>query len=220
MSQSVTPGRDQVAALRTALDRFDDCQAVATRWGVALAARLGRGARLLAAGNGGSAAQAQHLTAELVGRFREERGPFSAVCLTSDTATLTALANDYGAPALFARQVRAHARPGDVLMLLSTSGRSTNLVSAAHAATQSGAAVWAMTGPEPNPLTALADEWLAVDSPRASTVQELHLLAVHLMCGAFDAALRPAHGPVPHDVGSLVPGVAAARPATGAGVSR
>ncbi len=103
-------------------------------WGVELAQRLLRGQRLLAAGNGGSAAEAQHLTAELVGRFDGERVPFSAISLHAETSAVTAIANDYGYDEVFARQVRAHGRSGDVLMLLSTSGQSPNLLRAAEAA--------------------------------------------------------------------------------------
>src|SRR3712207_9363710 len=88
--------------------------------------------RLLAAGNGGSSAQAQHLTAELVGRYRDDRPPFSAICLTAETSSLTAIANDYPPEELFARQVEAHGRPGDVLVLMSTSGRSPYIVAAAE----------------------------------------------------------------------------------------
>ena len=94
---------------------------------------LAAGGRLLAAGNGGSAAQAQHLTAELVGRYRDERPGYSAIALHADTSTLTAVGNDYGFDSLFARQVTAHGRPGDILILLSTSGRSPNLLAAAEA---------------------------------------------------------------------------------------
>ncbi|CAM5680972.1 D-sedoheptulose 7-phosphate isomerase OS=Streptomyces griseomycini OX=66895 GN=FHS37_002862 PE=4 SV=1 [Streptomyces griseomycini] len=107
---------------------------------------LGGGGRLLAAGNGGSAAQAQHLTAEIVGRYRDDRPPFSAIALHADTSSTTAIANDYGVDEVFARQVRAHGREGDVLMLLSTTGASANLLSAADAARAAGVRVWALTG--------------------------------------------------------------------------
>src|SRR5690606_34246671 len=102
-------------------------------WGRELAARLASGSRLLAAGNGGSAAQAQHLTAELVGRYRDERAPLSAIALHAETSALTAIVNDYGIDEMFARQVRAHGRPGDVLVVMSTSGRSPNMLAAAAA---------------------------------------------------------------------------------------
>jgi phosphoheptose isomerase len=102
------------------------------RWGQTLATLLPTGNRLLVAGNGGSAAEAQHLTAELVGRFLDERQPLSAICLNAETSSLTAILNDYGVDEVFARQARAHGRPGDVLLLLSTSGRSSNLLAAAR----------------------------------------------------------------------------------------
>ena len=108
-----------------------------------------RGGRLLAAGNGGSAAQAQHLTAELVGRYRDDRPPFSAIALHAETSSLTAIANDYGADELFARQVEAHGRRGDVLVLLSTSGRCRTCCGGRGRRGGRGLAVWALTGPAP-----------------------------------------------------------------------
>ncbi|MCG6497763.1 SIS domain-containing protein [Kitasatospora sp. A2-31] len=173
-----------------------------TSWGQALAGLLPAGGRLLVAGNGGSAAQAQHLTAELVGRYRAERAPFSALALHADTSTLTAIGNDYGFEEVYARQVAAHGRPGDVLILMSTSGRSGNLLRAADAGRRAGLGVWAMTGRAPNPLAGRADETLAVASATTATVQEVHLMALHLICEAFDAALaRRTGGPaLPGDV--------------------
>lgn len=162
---------------------------LADAWGVRLSAVLSGGGRLLAAGNGGSAAQAQHLTAELVGRYRHDRPPFSAICLSAETSTLTAIGNDYPADELFARQVEAHGRPGDVLVLLSTSGGSPNVVEAARRGREGGLTVWAFTGPRPNALAAVADETLAIEAPLTATVQELHLVGLHVLCGAFDRAL-------------------------------
>jgi D-sedoheptulose 7-phosphate isomerase len=164
-----------------------------SRWGTELAGRLVAGQRLLVAGNGGSAAEAQHLTAELVGRFDGDREPFSAIALHADTSSLTAIGNDYGYDDVFARQVRAHARTRDVVVLLSTSGRSRNVIEAAKAATEVGADTWALTGAEPNPLAAVCTDALCVPGNTA-TVQEAHLLAVHLLCLAVESAL-PA---VPH----------------------
>jgi D-sedoheptulose 7-phosphate isomerase len=161
------------------------------RWGATLATRLSGDHRLLAAGNGGSAAEAQHLTAELVGRFQRERRPFSAIALHADTSSMTAIGNDYGYDEVFARQVAAHARPQDVLLLLSTSGRSRNLVKAAHAGIHAGASVWALTGPAPNPLASLAESSVCLPG-HAANVQEAHLAAVHIVCHAFDAALAEA----------------------------
>jgi D-sedoheptulose 7-phosphate isomerase len=171
-------------ALRRESERFD-------RWGALLAGRLTGGGRLLAAGNGGSAAEAQHLTAELVGRFDQDREPFAAIALHADTSSLTAIGNDYGYGDVFARQVKAHARPRDVLVLLSTSGGSENILRAAAAGRECGATVLALTGPLPNPLADLADETLAVTGCTA-TVQEVHLVSVHLLCTAFEAALSGA----------------------------
>lgn len=158
-------------------------------WGEELARRLLGGNRLLAAGNGGSAAEAQHLTAELVGRFDAERAPFSAISLHAETSAVTAIANDYGFEELYARQVRAHGRPRDVLMLLSTSGKSPNLLRAAEAAAKVGVTTWAMTGRGPNPLSLSCDEAIAIDGP-AANVQECHLIALHAMCRAFDAEIH------------------------------
>ncbi|MFV0132941.1 SIS domain-containing protein [Streptomyces sp. HMX87] len=176
--------------LQDALGAFRASAHITERWGERLASVLSGGGRLLAAGNGGSAAQAQHLTAELVGRYRDDRPPFSAIALHADTSSTTAIANDYGVDEVFARQVRAHGRAGDVLMLLSTSGASANLLSAADAARAAGVRVWALTGPAPNPLMAGSDESLCVEAPTTATVQEIHLVAVHMVCAAFDAALE------------------------------
>ena len=174
--------------LHEALDWLCVQSSVLDRWGQRLAATLKAGGRLLAAGNGGSAAEAQHLTAELVGRFEGERQPFSAIALHADTSAMTAIGNDYGFEDVFARQVAAHARPGDVVMLLSTSGRSPNILQAARTARLLGATCWAMTGRAPNPLASIVDEALCVPAESA-TVQEAHLVAVHVLCGAVENAL-------------------------------
>jgi D-sedoheptulose 7-phosphate isomerase len=171
-----------VSGLHDEVDRLE-------RWGRRLADVLGQGGRLLAAGNGGSAAHAQHLTSELVGRYRDERMPLSAIALHGETSTVTAVLNDYGAEEVFARQVRAHGRPGDVLIALSTSGRSPNLLAAASAAHACRMHVWALTGPAPSPLGALADDALCVAAPNTAVVQEVHQVAVHLLCEALEAAL-------------------------------
>lgn len=181
--------RTHLTALRHALAALEADTATIERWGRVLADRLGAGARLLAAGNGGSAAQAQHLTAELVGRYVAERPPMSAIPLTADTASLTAIANDYGADAALARQVAAHGRDGDVLVALSTSGCSRNVLAAATAAHARGLAVWGLTGRAPNPLANVADECVCIDAAATATVQEAHMVALHLLCAAVDDAL-------------------------------
>jgi phosphoheptose isomerase len=175
--------------LATALETLREHAALLARWGGELGELLPAGGRVLVAGNGGSAAEAQHLTAELVGRYLDERQPLSALCLSAETSSLTAILNDYGAEEVFARQVQAHGRPGDVLMLLSTSGRSPNVLRAAERARAGGLRVWTMTGRRPNPLAVLADEVLAVPADSTATVQEVHLVAVHAVCAAVDAQL-------------------------------
>ena len=163
-------------------------------FGRTLARRLLGGARLLAAGNGGSAAQAQHLTAELVGRYRDERVPLSAIALHAETSAVTAISNDYGYDEVFARQVQAHGRRGDVLLLLSTSGTSANLVAAARTGRRAGLETWAFTGPLPNPLADAAEHVVAVPHPNAAIVQEIQLVMVHLVCEAVDAEVRERAG--------------------------
>jgi D-sedoheptulose 7-phosphate isomerase len=190
--RTATPSaaREHCQSLQEALRSFcEDGLAEAVDWGRQLAEVLPSGGRLLAAGNGGSAAQAQHLTAELVGRYAGDRPPYSAISLHADTSSLTAIGNDYGFDEVFARQVAAHGRPGDVLLLMSTSGRSDNLLSAATAGRTAGTRVWAMTGAAPNPLARQADAVLSIEAASTATVQEAHLVALHVVCEAFDQAL-------------------------------
>jgi D-sedoheptulose 7-phosphate isomerase len=189
MRHSTPCAHDHLNELVVATQRFEPCVDLAHAWGTRLAAVLDAGGRLLAAGNGGSAAQAQHLTAELVGRYRDDRPPYSAICLSAETSSLTAIANDYPAEELFARQVEAHGRPGDVLVLMSTSGSSRNIVAAAQRGRACGMSVWALTGPGPNPLADAAEEALCVDAPFTATVQELHLVALHILCAGLDQEL-------------------------------
>ncbi|MFJ8584448.1 SIS domain-containing protein [Streptomyces sp. NPDC093595] len=193
-------------SLQDALGRFrrQHLERIA-QWGGELAAVLPVGGRLLAAGNGGSAAQAQHLTAELVGRYKDERPAYSAIALHAETSSVTAIGNDYGFDQVYARQVAAHGRPGDVLVLLSTSGRSANLVAAAVTGRAAGLRVWALTGPGPNALAEAADEALCVEADAAATVQETHLVAVHLLCACFDAAVTGAGGRPARAAGASAP---------------
>ncbi len=182
--------RGHFAALRAALAGMDDLEGSRIDgWGRHLAGVLDAGGRLLACGNGGSAAEAQHLTGELIGRYLHDRRPLSAIALHADTSALTAIGNDYGGHETFARQVFAHGRPGDVLIALSTSGTSRNVVSAAKAAHEIGMTAWALTGPAPNTLAAVCDDAIAVEAPSLATVQEIHLAVVHALCAAVDDAL-------------------------------
>jgi D-sedoheptulose 7-phosphate isomerase len=186
MTHALPAGHRHLGQLTGPLDALHADVARLERWGQTLAGVLAGGGRLLAAGNGGSAAQAQHLTAELVSRYRDDRPPFSAIALCAESSAVTAIGNDYGFAELFARQVCAHGRPGDVLVAISTSGRSPNVVAAADAASGAGMCTWALTGPPGNPLSERADDCLCVDSPHTATVQEIHLIAIHLLCAAVD----------------------------------
>jgi phosphoheptose isomerase len=183
---------EHLDALRTALASVESERERLEHWGRTLAGRLLDGGRLLAVGNGGSAAQAQHLTAELVGRYQTERRPLSALCLHSDGSSFTAICNDYGAEEAFARQVHAHGRPGDVLVALSTSGRSPNVLAAVDAAADCGVTTWAVTGGAPNPLAERCDDAVCLAGATTATVQELHLVGIHMLCAAVDreVALR------------------------------
>ena len=157
------------------------------RWGSSLATLLAHGGRLLVCGNGGSAALAEHLAAELVGRFSTTRRGLSALALATDGSVVTAIVNDFGGHTLFARQVEAHGRPGDVLMLLTTSGRSPDLLEAVRTARAEGIATWAMTGTTPNPLADACDEVVAV-AAEPTTVQEVQQILVHVLAHAVDVA--------------------------------
>jgi phosphoheptose isomerase len=183
-------GREHLAELAAALNGIAHTFDTIDAWGSRIAHVLACGGRLLAAGNGGSAAQAQHLTAELVGRFHGERRALSAIALHAETSSLTAIANDYGADEIFARQVEAHGRRGDALVLLSTSGNSANVLRAAERARSCGVTSFAITGAGPNSLANLCDDALIVPSPHTTVVQEAHLVVVHLLCAAIDAALE------------------------------
>lgn len=173
--------------LSSALDGTDAARV--EEWGRRAARALGAGQRLFACGNGGSAAEAQHLTAELTGRFEDEREPLSAIALHAETSSVTAIANDYGYHQVYARQLRAHARPSDLLVCMSTSGNSENVVAAAKAAQELGVTCWSLTGPGPSALESLSAETVAVPAPSTSTVQEVHLALVHVFCAAVDAEI-------------------------------
>lgn len=174
---------DAVTASRDLLDEVEG-------WSETIADALLDGGRLLVAGNGGSAAEAQHLTAELVGRFEAERRPLSAIALHAETSSLTAITNDYGAEQAFARQVHAHGRPGDVLLVLSTSGESANVVAAVRAAHDLEITPLALTGPGPHALRELCRRCACVPCDRTATIQEVHLLCVHVLCSAIDRHVR------------------------------
>jgi D-sedoheptulose 7-phosphate isomerase len=148
---------------------------------------LARGGKLLVFGNGGSAADAQHFAGELLGRFRDTRRPLPAIALTTDPSVVTCIANDFSYDDLFARQVAGLARPEDVVIGITTSGRSENVVRGLRAARDAGALAVAWTGAEPGPAGEAADLTLAVPSATTARIQEIHTLAMHTICVAIDA---------------------------------
>ena len=148
--------------------------------------------KILVCGNGGSAADSQHFAAELIGRFERERPGLAAIALTTDTSVLTAVANDYDYEQVFSRQVRALGQASDVLLALSTSGNSNNVIAAIHAAHERDMLVVALTGNgggDIADLLAVEDAHICVPSDRTARVQEVHLLALHCLCDGIDTLL-------------------------------
>ncbi|MFJ4290377.1 phosphoheptose isomerase [Cupriavidus sp. NPDC089707] len=153
---------------------------------------LTSGNKILACGNGGSAADAQHFAAELVGRFERERPGLAAIALTTDSSILTAIGNDYDFSKVFSKQVEALGVPGDILLAISTSGNSANVIAAVEAARQREMAVIALTGKGGGVIGSLLDEFdihLCVPSERTARIQEVHLLTLHCLCDGIDEAL-------------------------------
>jgi phosphoheptose isomerase len=146
--------------------------------------------KLLIAGNGGSAADAQHLAAELVGRFRRERRPAPAIALVDNPASVTAIANDYDFAEVFSRQLEALGHPGDILLAISTSGNSANVVEAVRSAASRGIRTIALTGGDGGHLAGLSDLVISVDSPQTARIQEIHLSVIHALCEIIDASLE------------------------------
>ena len=169
---------EAIAAHEKARDLGDSVAAAAG----AVRAALAAGGKVLVFGNGGSAADAQHLAAELVGRFQRERRGFAAVALTTDTSTLTSVANDYGFERVFARQVEALGRPGDVALGISTSGGSANVVAALRAAKQAGLTTVALTGRDGGDAGRSADVHVNVREQSTARVQEVHRTLIHAIC--------------------------------------
>lgn len=152
---------------------------------------LRAGGKLLFAGNGGSAADAQHMAGEFVSRFMVDRPGLAAVALTTDTSILTAIGNDYGYEKLFERQVQALGRRGDVLVAYSTSGSSPNILRALEAARSAGVVTVGFTGNRGGPMVALSDIVLAVPSAETPRIQEGHLVLGHVLCGLVERAMFP-----------------------------
>jgi D-sedoheptulose 7-phosphate isomerase len=153
---------------------------------------LQKGGKILACGNGGSAADAQHFAAELVGRFERERQELGAIALTTDTSILTAIGNDYGYDQIFSKQVRGLGKPEDVLLAISTSGNSKNILLAIEAAQKIGMTVVAFSGKgggQINQILSQQDVHLCVPSDRTARIQETHLLLLHCLCDGIDHLL-------------------------------
>ena len=180
--------RDALAGHQQAIASLAAQDAVITAIAAAASSALRAGNHILLMGNGGSAADAQHIAAEIVGRFLGERRGLPAIALTTDTSALTAIANDYGYERIFARQVEAHCRPGDVVIGISTSGGSANVVAGLAQARELGAITVGLTGAKPGRVGELSDHIVAIDHPDTARVQEAHITAGHLICALIDAA--------------------------------
>lgn len=160
--------------------------------GLRIAASLKAGGKVLAFGNGGSAADAQHLAGELVGRFKRDRAALPALALTTDPSVITAIGNDMGYEAIFRRQVEAHGRPGDVAVGISTSGRSANVVEALRLARSRGLVTVGLTGGGGGRLPGLVDHLLDVPHTDTARIQEVHGMIVHILCEIVEEeAVRP-----------------------------
>jgi len=153
---------------------------------------LAAGGQLLIAGNGGSAADAQHIAAELTGRFLRERQPIRAIALHANTSALTAIGNDYGYEQVFARELTAHARPGDVLLAISTSGNSANILCAIEAARQCKVTVIGLTGESGGQMRSTCDLCLCVSSKSTARIQEMHITIGHAICELLEERLAEA----------------------------
>jgi D-sedoheptulose 7-phosphate isomerase len=168
---------------------FEEKAALLLAVGRRMAASLRAGGKVLAFGNGGSAADAQHLAAELVGRFLRERAAWPALALSTDTSVLTAVGNDLGYESVFRRQVEAHGRPGDVAIGITTSGRSANVLAALRVARERGLITIALTGDGGGEAKALADHLIDVPHRETARVQEVHAMVIHVLCQVVEEEL-------------------------------
>ena len=177
-------------AIRTLQGMLPDIPVAVEALGGRVAAALREGGRVFLFGNGGSAADAQHIACELVGRLREERKGIPAIALSTDTSVLTALGNDRGFEEIFLRQVEAQVREGDVVVGISTSGRSPNVIKALGAARERGALTVGLTGSDPGGLPEVAAVLLQIPSKDTPRIQEAHGLVGHLLCDAIERRLE------------------------------
>jgi D-sedoheptulose 7-phosphate isomerase len=154
-----------------------------------MAKALANGGKILLCGNGGSAADAQHIAGELLSRFESERAPLPAIALTTDTSVLTAIGNDYGYDQVFERQVKGLGAKGDVLIAISTSGRSPNILKALDAARGKGVVTVGFTGRKGGEMQSRCDVLLAAPSDRTPVIQQIHITAAHIVCGLVERRL-------------------------------
>lgn len=180
------PAGDQLAEHLELAAGLTSLLPLAAEVGALLVATYERGGRLFTCGNGGSAADAQHLVAELVGRYSRDRRPLAASALSVDPSVVTCIGNDYSFDDVFARQVRAHVGAGDVLVAFTTSGRSANVVRALAAARERGATTVVFTGGDGGPAAEHADRALVVPSTKTARIQEMHVLLLHLVIEHVD----------------------------------
>lgn len=180
---------DGIQAHLTVVRQLETQQELFEQIAARMTAALREGHKILWCGNGGSAADSQHLAAEIVGRFRRERRGWPSISLTTDTSILTSVGNDYGFEAIFARQVEALCQPGDVLVGLSTSGNSANVCAAIEQARSIGAFTVGMTGEEGGELGRLADVCLCVAARDTARIQECHILLGHMLCDWIESSL-------------------------------
>lgn len=187
----------RVVSHMEAIRRVAECQQALLEAGGLISRALAADHTLFTVGNGGSAAEAQHFAAELVGRFRRNRSAYPAMALTTDSSILTAVANDFGFEDVFARQVEAFLRSGDVLVAFSTSGESQNVIRAATMARRRGGSVIAMTGERASGLGQVSDVIVQAPSGDTATVQELHSMFTHVLCEIAESALSCLEGERP-----------------------
>jgi D-sedoheptulose 7-phosphate isomerase len=183
----VQPATDAITQVHEALTVLSSKREAINRIVDLLIRTLQLGNKLLTCGNGGSAAEAMHLTEELVGRFSRRRRPLASICLSSDPTILSCIANDFGFDEVFARQIEGLASPGDGLMVLSTSGKSPNILRALESARGNGIKTIGLLGPRESPAERLCDLALTLDDVGPARVQEMHLVVIHMMLEKIDA---------------------------------
>lgn len=171
---------------KEALDLLEQDREAVRAMAERIVAVLKAGGKLLTCGNGGSAAEAQHFATELIGRFKDHRRSLPAVCLNTDGSVLTCISNDYGADAVFSRQVEGLAKPGDLLVALSTSGNSVNVLKALKTARSMGIVSAALLGRDGGACRGLATEEIIIPSQATAVIQELHLCLIHYFCERID----------------------------------